>query len=143
MSAKSVTGWVTIVGVTALSWKSQKQTNVAQSIVEVGYIAACSVSKECCYLKSILQESAFALKITVHCDSTSALSMIKNSMQRQKAKHFNVVYHWVRECFQRRRLLYVVVPFIIGTIHTCNIFDITIIVVMSEMHVRIMCRCTT
>ena len=36
-----------------------------------------------------------------------------------------------------------VVPFINGTIHTCNIFDITIIVVMSEMHVRIMCRCIT
>ena len=36
-----------------------------------------------------------------------------------------------------------VVSFTIGTIHTCNIFDIIIIVVMSEMHVRIMCRCIT
>ena len=36
-----------------------------------------------------------------------------------------------------------VVPFIIRTIHTCTIFDITIIVVMSELHVRIMCRCIT
>ena len=36
-----------------------------------------------------------------------------------------------------------VVSFTIGTIHTCNIIDITIIVVMSEMHVRIMCRCIT
>ena len=36
-----------------------------------------------------------------------------------------------------------VVPFNIGSIHTCNIFDITIIVVMSEIHVRIMCRCIT
>ena len=32
------------------------------------------------------------------------------------------------------------VSFNIESIHTCNIFDITIIVVMSEMHVRIMCR---
>ena len=24
-------------------------------------------------------------------------TMIKNPVQRQKAKHFNVVYHWVRE----------------------------------------------
>ena len=107
MSAKSVTGWVTTVGGTALSWKSQKQTTVAQSTAEAEYIAACSVSKECCYLKSILQELEFPLTITVHCDSTSALSMIKNPVQRQKAKHFNVVYHWVRECFQRKRLLYV------------------------------------
>ena len=103
----SVTGWVTTVGGTALSWKSQKQKNVAQSTAEAEYIAACSVGKECCYLKSILQELAFALKIIVHCDSTSTLSMIKNLVQRQKAKNFNVVYHWVRELFQRRRLLYV------------------------------------
>ena len=39
--------------------------------------------------------------------------------------------------------LILVVPFNIGSIHTCNIFDITSIVVMSEMHVRIMCRCIT
>ena len=106
MSGKSVTGWVTTVGGTALSWKSQKQSTVAQSTAEAEYIAACSVSKECCYLKSILQELGFHVRITVHCDSTSALSMIKNPVQRQKAKHFNVVYHWVRECFQRKRLQY-------------------------------------
>ena len=107
MTAKSVTGWVTTVGGTALSWKSQKQTTVAQSTAEAEYIAACSVSKECCYLKSLLQELNFPLQITVHCDSTSALSMILNPVQRQKAKHFNVAYHWVRECHQRRRLQYV------------------------------------
>ena len=107
MTAKSVTGWVTTVGGTALSWKSQKQTTVAQSTAEAEYIAACSVSKECCYLKSLLQELHFPLQITVYCDSTSALSMILNPVQRQKAKHFNVVYHWVRECHRRRRLHYV------------------------------------
>ena len=36
-----------------------------------------------------------------------------------------------------------VVSFNIGSIPTCNTFDIKIIVVMSEMHVRIMCRCIT
>ena len=37
----------------------------------------------------------------------------------------------------------VVVLYIIETIHTCNLFDITIIIVMSDLHIRIMCRCTT
>ena len=106
MSAKSVTGWVTTVGGTALSWKSQKQSTVAQSTAEAEYIAACSVSKECCYLKSLLKELGFPVRITVFCDSTAALSMILNPVQRQKAKHFNVVYHWVRECHQIRRLRY-------------------------------------
>ena len=82
------------------------QSTVAQSTAEAEYIAACSVSKECCYLMSLLQELGFPVSITVQCDSTSALSMIKNPVQRQKAKHFNVVYHWVRECFSRKRLQY-------------------------------------
>lgn len=107
MTGKSVTGWVTTVGGTALSWKSQKQSTVAQSTAESEYIAACSVSKECCYLKSLLAELGFPLQITVYCDSTSALSMILNPVQRQKAKHFNVVYHWVRECYRTKRLNYV------------------------------------
>ena len=36
-----------------------------------------------------------------------------------------------------------IVSFNIGSIHTCNIFDIAIIVVTSEMHVHILCRCIT
>ena len=44
---------------------------------------------------------------------------------------------------QEKVVIQAVVPFIIGTIHTCNIFDIKIIVVMSEIQVRSMCRCIT
>ena len=105
-TAKSVTGWVTTVGGTALSWKSQKQSTVALSTAESEYMAACSVSKECCYLKSILQELQFPNQINIYCDSTAALSMILNPVQRQKAKHFNVQYHWVRECHKTGRLQY-------------------------------------
>lgn len=105
-TAKSVTGWVTTVGGTALSWKSQKQSTVALSTAESEYMAACSVSKECCYLKSLLEEMKFPNQIRVYCDSTAALSMIRNPVQRQKAKHFNVQYHWVRECHKTGRLQY-------------------------------------
>ena len=54
MSGKSVTGWGITVGGFALSWKSQKQSTITQSTAKAEYIVACSVSKECCYLKSIL-----------------------------------------------------------------------------------------
>lgn len=81
-TAKSVIGWVTTVGGTALSWKSQKQSTVALSTAESEYMAACSVSKECCYLKSVLQELKFPDQIKVYCDSTAALSMILNPVQR-------------------------------------------------------------
>ena len=32
--------------------------------------------------------------------------MILNPIQRQKAKNFNVQYHWVRECHKTGRLQY-------------------------------------
>ena len=90
-TAKSVTGWVTTLGGTALSWKSQKQSTVALSTAESEYMAAC-------YLKSVLQELKFPHNVKVYSDSTAALSMIRNPVQMQKAKHFNVQYHSVREC---------------------------------------------
>ena len=105
-TGRSITGWVTTIGGTALSWKSQKQSTVAMSTAESEYMAACSVSKECCYLKSLLHEIGFSQHIKVYTDSTAALSMILNPVQRQKAKHFNVQYHWVRECHQNGRLSY-------------------------------------
>ena len=82
MTGKSVTRWVTTVGGTALSWKSQKHSTVAQSTAEAEYIAAYSVSKECCYLKSLLHELKLPNEITVYSDSTAALSMIQNPVQR-------------------------------------------------------------
>ena len=76
--AKSITGWVTTVGGTALSWKSQKQSTTAQSTTKAEYIAACSINKECFYLKQLLKEIGYDITITVYCDSTSALAMIRN-----------------------------------------------------------------
>ena len=105
-SAKSITGWVTTVGGTALSWKSQKQSTTAQSTTEAEYIAACSVSKECFYLKQLLFEIGYDINITVYCDSTSAIAMIRNPVQRQKCKSFFVVYHAVREYHQLGLLRY-------------------------------------
>lgn len=88
MSTKSVTGWVTSVGGTALSWKSEIQATIDQSTTEAEFIAARYVSKECCYLKSILQELEFPIKITVYCDSTSALFMIKKLGASSKGEAF-------------------------------------------------------
>ena len=94
------------MGGTALSWKSQKQSTVAQSTVECEYIVACSVSKECVFLKQLLFELAYDIHITVYCDSTAAVAMIKNPVQQQKVKAFLVVYHYVRECHKEERLRY-------------------------------------
>ena len=119
MSAKSITGWVTTIGGTALSWKSQTQSTVAQSTAEAEYIAACSVSKECVYLKHLLSELGYSVNITVYYDSTAAISMIMNPVQRQKVKIFLVAYHYVRECNKEKRLRY---EFLSGALQPADMF---------------------
>ena len=79
-----------------------KQSTLQEA--ELEYMAACSVSKECCYLKSLLQVPKFPHHFRVYTDSPAALSMILNPAQRQKFKHFNVQYRWVRECHKTGRL---------------------------------------
>ena len=73
------------MGGIALSWKSRKQSTKAMSTTKLEYMAACSVSEECCYLKSILQEMKFPNRVEVYIDSRVALSMILNLALRQKA----------------------------------------------------------
>ena len=69
-------GWYSI------KLEKSKTSIVALSTAESEYMAAYSVSKECCYLKSILEELKFPNQIRVYCDSTAALSMIRNPVQR-------------------------------------------------------------
>ena len=77
----------------------------------------------------------------------SQLSLLQSALRGYVIITLNQAYHSEKIMFRARIVTLVtravVVSFTIGTIHTCNIFDITIIVVMSEMHVRIMCRCIT
>lgn len=69
-------------------------------------MATCSVSKECWYLNSVSQELKFPHHVRVYANRTAALSMLLNLTQRQKARHFNVQHHWVRECNKIGTLLY-------------------------------------
>lgn len=78
----------------------------SMSIAKSKYMAACSVRKECCYLKSPQLEIGFTQHIRLYIDSTASLSMILNPGQKGKAKHFNAQYHWVRECHKNGRPSY-------------------------------------
>ena len=49
----------------------------------------------------------YDINITVYCDSTSAIAMIRNPVQRQKCKSLFFTYHAVREYHQKGILRYV------------------------------------
>jgi hypothetical protein len=64
-NAKSQTGYVFTYGGTAISWRSQKQTLVATSSNHAEVIALHEESKECKWLRSVLQHIQGASGLTV------------------------------------------------------------------------------
>ncbi|RZB86742.1 Retrovirus-related Pol polyprotein from transposon TNT 1-94 [Glycine soja] len=65
-----------------VSWKSKKQTILAQSTMESEMIALATTSKEASWLRSLLAEIPLWERpipaVLIHCDSTTAIAKIEN-----------------------------------------------------------------
>ena len=81
------------------SWASKKQATIAQSSVEVEYIAAVMTTSQAIWLKRILEDMGEPQReaIEIHCDSKSAIDMAKNLVFHNRTKHIKIKYHFIRE----------------------------------------------
>ena len=55
-SRKSISGYVFTLGGGAISWRSVKQSSIADSTIEAEYIATSEAAKEVVYLKNFLTD---------------------------------------------------------------------------------------
>ena len=95
---KSTTGYVFTLAGGAVSWVSKLQTVVALSTTEAEYMAATQACKEAVWVKRLLEELGHKQeKITLFCDSQSALHIARNPTFHSRTKHIGVQYHFVRE----------------------------------------------
>lgn len=87
----------------ALSWKSKKQSTVALSSCESEYIALCAGMQECIYLKRLVEELCQVSfgAIPMNVDNQGAIDVSKNPTQSDRSKHFDIKYHFCRECVSR------------------------------------------
>ena len=82
----------------AVSWVSKLQSIVATSTTEAEYVAATQASKEALWLKMVMEELGHKQeKISLYCDSQSAVHLARNPAFHSKTKHIRVQYHFVRE----------------------------------------------
>ena len=95
---RSLTGYVFTFGKCAISWKSTLQPTVALSSTEAEYMAITEALKEAIWLKGFVGE-ILSIKslIIVYCDNQSAIHLTKNRMYRDKTKHIDIRYHFVRD----------------------------------------------
>jgi hypothetical protein len=99
-TSRSTTGWIFLLGGTAVSWCSKRQAAVTLSTCEAEYMAVGSATKEAMFLKKFLEELGYyndEFGVKLHCDSQSAINLMKNPTLHQSTKHIKVQEHFIRE----------------------------------------------
>ena len=98
---KSVSGFVFIIAEGAVSWRSKKQDNIAQSTVEAEYISRSSAMKELLCVARLLRETtnprSFACPVTLCADNQGAIARSRNEVYHDRTKHIDVKYHFIRQ----------------------------------------------
>ena len=83
----------------AVSWKSCKQSTLADSTTDSEYIAASEASKEAVWLSEFLTELKVVpvfSPIVVYCDNNGAVSQAMEPRSTNKNKHICRKYHLIR-----------------------------------------------
>ena len=80
----------------AVSWLSKLQTVVALSATEAKCMATTQAYKEAIWIQRLMEELGHKQKkISVYCDSQSALHIARNPVFHSKKKHIGVQYHFI------------------------------------------------
>lgn len=83
----------------AIAWKSRKQPTVALSTCEAEYIGRATTAQENMYLSQLLNgmDNKMYSCTTIYGDNQGAIALSKNPVNRQRSKHIDVKYHFIRE----------------------------------------------
>lgn len=104
---KSLTGYIVTLGGNPIIWKSQKQPCVALSTTEAEYMATCPTAKEIVWLQDLLFELKLIENIPttiLNQDNQGAIFMENNDVIRQRSKHIDIRYHYIREKVKEKRI---------------------------------------
>ncbi|PKA50578.1 Retrovirus-related Pol polyprotein from transposon TNT 1-94 [Apostasia shenzhenica] len=95
---RSTTEFIFTLGEGPISWKATLQNIVALSIIEVEYITAVEAAKKVAWLKDLVKELSISQKIiSLHCDSQSAIYLVKDPIFHARTKYIDIRYHKLRE----------------------------------------------
>ncbi|KAL4035514.1 hypothetical protein IC575_004209 [Cucumis melo] len=102
---KSTSGSVFTLNGGAVVWRSIKQSCIADSTMEVEYVAACEAAKKAVWLKKFLTDLEgvpnMHLSITLYCDNSGAVANSREPRSHKRGKHIERKYHLIREIVHR------------------------------------------
>ena len=82
-----------------ISWKSKKQRTVALSTCEAEFMALSATVQESMYLVQLLSamdNGCDYVPVMIFEDNQGAIALSKNPVCRQRCKHVDIKYHFVR-----------------------------------------------
>ncbi|KAI3702758.1 hypothetical protein L6452_28510 [Arctium lappa] len=98
---KSQSGYVFIMNGGAVSWKSSKQSVVAQSTTESEYVAASEAAKEAAWMKKFIDELGVVPSIQdpleIFCDNEGAISLAKEPRSHQRTRHIHRRFNYIHD----------------------------------------------
>ena len=102
---QSQSGYVFYLNGGAVSWKSSKQSTVADSTTEAEYITASDAAKEAVWIKKFITDlevvPSIINHVDVYCDNNGAIAQAKEPRSHQRSKHILRRYHLIREIIER------------------------------------------
>ncbi|KAM2196522.1 hypothetical protein ACFX1Q_000032 [Malus domestica] len=96
----SNSGYVFTLNGGAVSWKSKKQSVIADSTTEAEYVTAAEAGKEAFWMKKFITElgvvPTITSPVTLYCDNSGAIAQAKEPRAHQKNKHFDRCFNIIR-----------------------------------------------
>jgi hypothetical protein len=101
-NGRSTTGYVFFLFGGPISWRSKEQETVALSSTEAEYMALSYASQEAIHLRMLLpfMHVDVSMPTIIYEDNQSALYLANNPLHKERTKHINIRYHFVRERIQ-------------------------------------------
>jgi hypothetical protein len=86
------------LGLASISWRSRKQSVLADSTTEAEYVAVVEVTKEIVWLKKILEDlqEKQVNSTPLLVDNTFAIKLANNPRFHDRTKHISTKYHLIR-----------------------------------------------
>ena len=96
---RSTSGSVIFMAGGPIMWSSKTQPTVAGSTMEAEYMAGNITAKDALWMRHLLPELGLPLAgpLEIQCDNVATIALIKNPMCTSKAKHIDIIHHFVRE----------------------------------------------
>ncbi|MBW0488890.1 hypothetical protein O181_028605 [Austropuccinia psidii MF-1] len=109
---KSVSGFMTKVGDSCITWKSRKQSTVSTSSCEAEYKAQYEGGKEAIWTGVLLKDLGVNVvyPLEICADNQGAIALASNSQITDRNKHFDMIFYWTQEQIKENKLQLSYIP---------------------------------